>query len=119
MKSAIGERKIVLNKREYLLRPSYEALMEMEDLAGRGAIEMLHAFSNRKYKTRDTVAVIHACLKAGLTDGEEIPTFDEVSAWVYDMNIVKAATVAAQLISAVFMHGNAKKNEKEQAPQST
>ena len=63
-----GEATITLGESSYVLRPTFTALVEIEDRTGMGLIELAQAFFDQKVKVRDVVAVIFAGIKAGNND---------------------------------------------------
>ena len=63
-----GEATITLGDNSYVLRPTFTALVEIEDRTGMGLIELAQTFFDQKVKVRDVVAVIFAGIKAGNND---------------------------------------------------
>ena len=60
-----GEISIELAAREYNLRPSFEALCEIENACGTSIINLLMKFDQRGIFLKEVVSIIKAGLKAG------------------------------------------------------
>jgi len=60
-----GEASVSLGGRRYTLRPSFAALVEIEERCGCGIIELAQRFFDQKVRTKDVVAVLFAGIRAG------------------------------------------------------
>ncbi|MGE0270297.1 MAG: gene transfer agent family protein [Alphaproteobacteria bacterium] len=65
-----GEVSIDLGGREYILRPTFEVLVEIEERLGIGLLAIARKFMNREYGIRDVSIIIAAGIKGG---GQKIP----------------------------------------------
>ena len=59
-----GEVEIELGGRRFVMRPSFQAIAEMEKQTGRGLIELLQSLSDGGLKVSELAAIITAGLKA-------------------------------------------------------
>ena len=80
--------------RDYVLRPSFQALLKIEVLAGVGAPAVLQRFTTGTYTVRELVAVIHSCL---VTEGDP-PTFEVVGEMVYATGVTACGQPAADVL---------------------
>ncbi|MFN3232938.1 MAG: gene transfer agent family protein [Alphaproteobacteria bacterium] len=60
-----GEASVQLAGKSYILRPSFAALVEIEERCQCGIIELAQRFFDQKVRARDVVAVLFAGIKAG------------------------------------------------------
>lgn len=70
-----GEVVVVLAGREYVMRPTFEALAQIEGRLGVGIVSLLRSISAGQFGVRDFAAVIHAGIDAGPDRG---PSYAEV-----------------------------------------
>jgi hypothetical protein len=59
-----GEVEIELGGRRFVMRPTFQAIAEMEKQTGRGVIELLQSLSDGGLKVSELAAIITAGLKA-------------------------------------------------------
>lgn len=77
-----GEIDITLGGREYTLRPTFEAMVEFEDKAGRSAYDIMQDLANQRVPPFKVIAAgLHAGIKAGFGHGRP-PSFNEVGEMV-------------------------------------
>lgn len=60
-----GEVSVTLGGRDYVLRPTFAALAEIESLAGRGLVALAQRFLDRQFGLNDVLAVLGPAIKAG------------------------------------------------------
>jgi Phage tail tube protein, GTA-gp10 len=60
-----GEVTVTLGGRDYVLRPTFAALAEIESLAGRGLVPLAQRFLDRQFGLADVLAVLGPAIKAG------------------------------------------------------
>lgn len=77
-----GEVTINLDGKAWTMRPTYEALAEIEAATGRPIMELIGAVNALRFSVRDLAVIVAACLRAGGEDG------------------VKAARVGPMLVAA-------------------
>lgn len=65
-----GEVSIKLGEREYVLRPTFEALVEIEERLGSGLVLIARRFANREFGIRDVACIIAAGIKGA---GGKVP----------------------------------------------
>lgn len=77
---AAGEIDITLDGKEYLLRPSFNAVIEFEDKAGMSVFEAMRAIGEKQSMPLKTVtAAFHSCIKAAWRPSMgKVPTFEEI-----------------------------------------
>lgn len=77
---AAGELTVTIDGKEYLLRPSFAAVMEFEDKSGLTVYEAMSNVGNRQsVPIKSVTAAFHACIKAGWKPSSgRPPTFDEI-----------------------------------------
>ncbi len=75
-----GEVIVTLGGTEYLMRPTFEAMVEFEDRAGATAYEMLGAAVNKNhFPIKHVAAAFHAGIKAAWpVEGKRCPSFAEI-----------------------------------------
>ena len=105
MNTAAGEKEIKLGERTYVLRPSFEALVEMEARTNLSIQTLLQQAASGQLKASHTVAVLYACMKEGLRDGETIPSFNDFGKACYLANVINLMHTAGDLVSVVCTQG--------------
>lgn len=100
MNALVGEKKIVLSGTEYLLRPSFQAFIEIEELAGSSMVAILDRFVARDYKFSDCVAILFACMTQG--DPKLKVTKDRVGELVFDAGMNAVVVTCFELISTLY-----------------
>lgn len=63
-----GETKVQIGRKNYVLRPSFEALSAIEDALDVGLIELAMKLDDGGLRMRHMVAIIHACAAAASED---------------------------------------------------
>jgi hypothetical protein len=116
MNSLIGERKITLAGKSYVMRPCFEAYAMMEDLAGAGIIEMFQRFSSGKARAKDTAAVVYACIVHG-TPGFEL-TFAQVGNLIHAEGMFDVSRQAFPCVMAALSNGKKKETAAPAEPQT-
>ena len=66
-----GEAAIHIGDRTYTLRPTFTALVEIEERTGMGLIELAQCFFDQKVRVKDVVSVIFAGIRAAENDWPE------------------------------------------------
>jgi len=60
-----GETEIEIGGVKYLLRPTFEGLLEMEDKAGCGLMDLVNSVSKSKISTRHAIAILFGGVLGG------------------------------------------------------
>lgn len=102
MNSAIGEVKINLGGRDWVLRPSFAAIEEMESTTKRGVVDLLMSLKNGSYRLSEMVAVIRACMRAAIPEAEHCPTLAQVGDWAADEGVFHVVKVALGLLTHIL-----------------
>jgi hypothetical protein len=111
MNSAIGEVKINLGGRDWVLRPSFAAIEEMESTTKRGVVELLMTLKQGTYRISDMAAVVRACMAAALPETDHCPTLRQVGEWTADEGVFTVVSVAVGLLTYIL---NKQKHTGEQ-----
>lgn len=75
-----GETDIMLAGREYTLRPTFNALCELENKTGSGLFELAKRFDEGRFTLHDIASVIWSGIRAG--GCAEPPAFETVGEWI-------------------------------------
>lgn len=96
-----GEIAITLDGQEYVLRPTFGALVEFEDKIGIGAYQAIQEMVQQNVRAKVIVAAIFAGIRGGWPKnaGSPPPTFETVGGMVQRLGLHKAAEVAARWLS--------------------
>jgi hypothetical protein len=113
MNKLVGEEEITLGETTYVLRPSWQALAEIESRTDKGIIELFELFAVARNKASDTVIIIYSCLRAGLPPGMPTPQIAAVGQLLYEMNVVHLGPLAQRLLSTIVAQGREPKEEQK------
>jgi hypothetical protein len=97
-----GEVAITLAGKPYVLRPTFQAQCEIEDLTGRGMMALLDRFVRRQFGARDVAAVLYAGMKAG---GESGATFEKVGEMAVEDGLVNFTTAVGDFLTNAITGG--------------
>ena len=100
---------IELDGRIYLLRPSYQALAEIEAMTGIGVMALVRRFADRAFGFHDVTAVITAGLKAAGHPASR----EKVAEMVFRTGLLKVATPASAFLWNALRVANADAEEGE------
>ena len=90
-----GEVEIELGGSVRVMRPTFEAITEIESRVGVGIVELVRRFQGNEWRTADVVIVVRSGLKGA--EGKE-RTLNEVGSWVFEAGVIQCATVALKLL---------------------
>lgn len=94
-----GDVAVRLGGKAYVMRPTFEALAEIEGITGRGIVDLLNRFSRKEFGAKDTAAVIFAAIKSG---GEIGANYEAVGRMVVSDGLVNfIPAISAFLANAV------------------
>lgn len=102
-----GEMEIEIGEVKYLLRPSFEGLMEMEDKAGCGLLSMVESIGNGKLTTRQTVAIIYS----GIIGGGVAIDFGALGTACVEHGMLQISSKAAMFLAKVVQARQKKVDE--------
>ena len=112
----LGEIELEIGGVAHTLRPSFEALLEMEDRAGCGVLRIAKAFFEQDIKFKYVVAVLYGGIK-GANPAFDM-SFSKFGQMLMDEgNMPKFAAAAATLLSKGLV-GREKKIEESPASES-
>lgn len=100
MNVAVGEQKVRLAGTEYVLRPSFQAFIEIERYSKSSIMRILERFRKGKPKFRDIVSVIFACFKEANPKAKV--SFDQVAEWVFEAGTNAVHAQAFLLIASLY-----------------
>jgi hypothetical protein len=115
-----GEVSITLGEVEYTLRPTWEALAEMETRAGHGIMTLARRFLHEReggtgdYTTRDITAILTAGIKAG---GGEVPL--HLGKLIFQAGVVSVAPIVGAFLIGALAGGQTGNAEAPPAPQAS
>lgn len=110
-----GEINATIAGKEYLLRPTFEALVEFEDKAGTTAFEALRDFANNQRAPAKVItAAIWAGIRGATKPGDKSPSFSEVGAIVQKHGIVQCTTIVFEFLTNALSSDEEVENIKKQ-----
>jgi Phage tail tube protein, GTA-gp10 len=77
---ANGESTIVLNGKEFVLRPGYKALARVETVLNERTGPLMQRVSEGNVGVRDVAIICHAMIAAG--GAAPMPTIDDIGEWI-------------------------------------
>lgn len=98
MNSFVGEKELNLCGQSLLLRPSFEALVEIESKS-RPLTQIVSAFAKGDFKIMDVAAIIYCTSKAG---GNSSISLSEIGEMVLADGLMKVAPIAFEVIANVL-----------------
>ena len=110
MNEAVGEKKITLGGKEWVLRPSFQAVVEAESISKKSLIELINCACNGTFTFNDVLAATYSCMKAG---NASVPSRDEVAQMIFEAHYVDVGKTAFACISLAFRGGKAEEEEKK------
>lgn len=128
MKAQITEHKVTLAGREYVLRPTFEALCEVETLAGENLLRLLtranlgiNSMLQQGLGLKETAIIIASCLKTGPNE-KPIPSHAEVGSIILTSpgGYIPFSIVASSILTEAFRppEGEEKKTAPTTSPPS-
>jgi hypothetical protein len=97
--SYVGEKELELCGEVLLLRPSFEALVEIESKS-RPLTQIVGAFAKGDFKISDVTAIIYCTAKA--SNKNPLLSFNEVGEMILADGLMKIAPIAFDVISNVL-----------------
>jgi len=91
-----GEIDITLGGKKYVLRPTFEGLVELEEKAGAGLSQILYRFSNKDWSMKHVAAAIYGGL---FHYGEKAPSFEEVGKAIVADGVTSFLAPSVRLLS--------------------
>ncbi|QQP93565.1 gene transfer agent family protein (plasmid) [Skermanella sp. TT6] len=83
-----GEVVVELDGRSYVLRPSFQAMVQIEVAAGRGLVPLTRSLMSGEILVTDIVAVLQGAIDAGLPAGSKRMTRDEIGEAVFRAGVL-------------------------------
>ncbi len=112
MNAAVGEKEIKVSGRTLLLRPCFEALVEIEART-KPLNELLADFIKKRVKQTEVVVVIYACAKAGAEqEGSRPLSFEQVGDLCWRHGIMKLGGDALECVVHVMTAGRTEEEKK-------
>jgi len=113
MNKAVGERTVIINGQELLLRPDFTALVQIENLTNKSVIKLLDNFTNPEtMRLGDTIIILFSCAQSGGYQNN----LQVFASEVIGMEVTDLIPVAAELLTFV-MSGGKKKEEPKKSEQ--
>ena len=94
-----GEVEVRLGGRTWTMRPTFQAIAEIEDRTGLGMVELVVRFSDGRFGVTHMTAVIWAGIHAAHDDA---PDFDEVGEMVVKHGIQRLAVAVGAFLATVL-----------------
>lgn len=108
-----GDVPVMLDGNEYILRPSFEALVEIEERLGMGLVPLARRFMDGQFGIRDVTAVVAAGIGGS---GQRVP--DDLGNLVVRAGIMSFAE-ALGVFLANALQGDASGGNSPAPPQGT
>jgi hypothetical protein len=102
------ELELMVGETKYVLRPSFEGLLEIEDKAGMGLLEIMGNMSTGKVSAKLIVAIIYG----GIVGSGTKVDFNELGNKCLDHGFVQLSGPAAKFLASVIQ-SRQKKTTKE------
>lgn len=109
--AARGEAAFVAGERTYVLRPTFEALCEIENRLDAGIVEIAERIVARKYGVREVSAILHAGAQAVDARVSEL----EIGAAIAERGLRPATEAALALLAHAF-GGEEEEKKADPAP---
>lgn len=103
-----GERAIKLGDEEVVIRPSFEAICNIEGMLGVSVVVLLDSYLNSKPKMGDLAAIVYCCQK------EKKYSFQEIGQKIYKSGMSSAVNEAFLCISDALSGGGDKKKDGQE-----
>lgn len=114
MNAHIGEKSIKILDKEYLCRPDFKALCEIESLANSSIIDIFERFAQQKTRFTDIVIILYSCHKSGMPESKL--SYQEFGEIVKSHGVYKLINPAYSLVAdALVGDTDKKKDEAEEA----
>lgn len=113
MNELAGERELKLGENTYVLRPSFEALVEMESRTKKSVIQLFNEHYADYPLFSDIIAVCYACVKAGMEPGARAPSFEAFGREAYPVGIAALRAAAFGCVIFVMSQGREDLAEKK------
>lgn len=101
-----GEVVVELDGRSYLLRPSFQTMVEIEQASGRGLVPLARSLMGGDILVTDVVAVIQGGINAGLEAGAKRMSRDEVGEAVYRTGVLALIPSVVAFLSGCITGGS-------------
>jgi len=99
MNKARGEITLSLGGRDWVLRPTFQALCEIESELGEGLIALVRRLAQGSVGVRDVAVIVQAGIKAV---EKKPPSYDKVGEMVIDAGIVGLLGSLGEFLGAAF-----------------
>ncbi len=99
MNKARGEVTLSLGGRDWVLRPTFQALCEIESELGEGLIALVRRLAAGSVGVRDVAVIVHAGIKAV---EKKPPSYDKVGQMVIEAGIVGLLGPLGEFLGAAF-----------------
>ena len=108
-----GEVTLMIGEEEFILRPTFEAMEQIEDRIGIGIPKLVEVCKSGEFKLRDIVTIIHVGIIAH-NDGNQrgVPSRAEIGEKVMDAGL--SAVVGQAAMVKFLIHGMAGSRKMEQ-----
>jgi hypothetical protein len=104
----VGEVEVIIGGEAFTLRPSFRGLVEIEDKAGRGLLEIAKDISEGRANLKDIVAIIYGGVYGALDAGQKMPvTYDDLGERILKHGYPQLVT------PAILFFGNGLKGRQE------
>lgn len=114
-----GEKEIEIDGRAFLMRPSFEAIVEIESIVDGSMVEVFERFGKGKPTTKDVAAIYYACAKAGRkSHAEPVVSFQEWGSIVLRRGLMNVAADAFNLVAYV-LSGDESEGTEEKKGEAT
>ena len=110
MNKLIGERELVLCGQHFILKPSFEALTEIESI-NRPLTKIIQSFANGDFTVKDVSTIIFACAKKGTPNF--FFTLSEIGEMVLADGLMVVAPTSFEVISNVLSGDDDRKKNVE------
>jgi len=94
-----GEVEVTLGGARYTLRPTFEALCEIEDRTGLGLVELARRFWEGRFGARQLAVVLWAGIRAA---GGEAPDYERIGRLVVEQGFQDLAGPVARFLAGVI-----------------
>lgn len=103
-----GEVAITIGDKEYVMRPTFEALVNMETRTGKSALTLSRELIESSILISEIAVILHEGIKAG--ENQDVPTYQKIAEDIMNVGIAEHNKCALDFMSSALMGRNRVKN---------
>jgi hypothetical protein len=104
-----GEVKVRLAGKDYVMAPTWEAITEIEQLTGRGVVELANRVMQHRYGAQEVAAIVFAGIKSGGNEFVAKPTFEGTGRMIMADGVANFAAPVTMFLANALSGGETPK----------